>query len=205
MIFHDEQLRIIKELFCKQQENPTQERFTQILNRLDQMISEMIIKFSRIYYFEETMPQLLQDLYQTAIVGLGIAIQRFDSKKEAKSIPIWVFHCIRNELFRVYRHKSFDPKRYLYEHPDYTEDSGANSKFLSSDIQRIIRELIQSGDITDSDYHLMILYYVQNLGINEILRIFGDRWGKTRSTIKKKIEKISRKLKEEFVKRGLDD
>ena len=205
MHFHEDELEIIKDLICEQQKNPTQETFSMILQRVDQFISETIVMFSRIYYFEESMPQLLQDLYQTAIVGLGDAIKRFDPNQPPKVIPNWILVCTRNELFRMYRVRNFDPERYLYEHPDCEEENEADSNLLQEDIQRIIKNLTESGKLTQEDYHLLEVFYIQNMSIGKILRIFGDRWGKRRNLVKREIKRVAAIVKREFIKRGLGE
>jgi len=205
MHFHKDQLEILKELFSEQQKKPNQEVFTKIMERVDPLISELIVQFSRIYYFEEPMPQLLQDAYQTAIVGLGIAIKRYDPEIHSKAIPRWILLCVRNELFRMYKVKNFDVERYLYEHPNYVEEDDTGTCLMCEEIRKIIQDLIEANRISKEEYHLMEVVHIRSMSINKILRTFGDRWGKNRSTLERKIEKVSRILKREFTRKGLGE
>jgi len=198
MLFHLEQLQIIKDLFLSYQKTPDEETFYQILKRVDRMLTEVVVKFSKIYFFNASV----QDLYQTAIVGLWQAVKHFNPTYKETAIPKCILFRVRKEMFSTYGKKKFNTSQYMYEHPFYPEKMDINFNLIQEDVQKIIEEAINSEKISEEDLHLIVLIYIENIPISEIFRIFGDRWGKSYTTINKKVEKISRILRKEFEKSG---
>jgi DNA-directed RNA polymerase specialized sigma24 family protein len=203
--FHNEQLRILKDLFLEYQKEPNEEIFLKIIERVDKMLAELVGKFSRMYYYTESTPQLLQDMYQAAVHSLEKAIILFKPMAKETSIPIWIFHTVRNELFKTYGVKRFDPVRYLDEHPDCQEKADNDLGLINEDIHRIIKNLIDIGEISEEDLELFNLVYVEKVSISEIFRTHGDKWGKSRVTIQKQVDQTRTILKREFREKGFGD
>lgn len=198
MKFHEEQLRIVKGMILNYQQEPSEKLFLQILERVDKMLTEIIVKLSRVYHFQKSQ---IQDLYQSGIVGLKHAIDAFDPKAEEKYIPACIYCWVRKEIFETYKIEKFDVAKYFYEHPCMSKPD-INSGLIQEDIQNIIEETINSGKLSEEDMCLIVLIHIENMTIKDIFKIFGKRWGGSYATINKKVEKISRILKREFEKKG---
>jgi RNA polymerase sigma factor (sigma-70 family) len=201
--FHEEQLNILKDLFVEQQKNPSEKTFNKILQRVDQMLEEIIRKFSRIYFYRESIPQLLQDMYQTGIVGLATAIQKFDASKKASSIPIWILICVRHELFQTYGVERMDVAQYAYEHPDCIERSNVDSRLVQEDIREILTDMKQTSKITEDEIELVKCRYIECMKFKEIEKRFKGRL--SGYLIRKKLDKAMRILRKEFEEKGMGD
>jgi len=203
MKFHAEQLKILKDLILEYKKESNERFFLLILQRVDRMLVEIINKISRIYYFNDSNPQILQDMYQTAIIGLRNSIISFSPDKKESSIPIWIFLHVRNEIFKIYGVRKFNIPRYLYTHPDCIEKSNIDSGLIQEDIRKIIEDLITSKKITKEEIQLINLTCIEEKSISDILRTFGDRWG-SRIRIVETIERVSRILKRKFEEKGFE-
>jgi len=192
----------LKELILTYQKEKSGIIFHQILERVDKMLIELVKKFSKIYYFTEPTPQLLQDMYQTAIIGLEKALVSFDPKGKETFIPGHIYHQVRNEMFKMYGIKNVDATKYLHEHLNCMENSEIDLELIREDIRNIINNLIDSKRITQDEYELLQHKYIEEMSISEMLRIFGDKkWG-SRATIVGKIERVTGILKREFEGNG---
>lgn len=197
MKFHNEQLQILKGMIIDYQSSPKDEIFLQILKRVDKMLTETIVNFSKIYYFGEP----IQDLYQSGVVGLKNAIDAFNPNTKETAIPMCIFYWVRKELFETYGIKRFDVSKYLYEHPNCTKKADIDRNLIQEDIQKILKDTIDSGKLTEEEICLAVLVHIEDMPINEIPKIFGDRWG-TDNAINRRVNRITRILKREFEKKG---
>ena len=202
MYWHDEQLRILKELFLEYQIDKQGDSFLKIIERVDIMLIELVGKFSRMYFYIESTPQLLQDMYQVAVHSLERAIIKFNPDAKETSIPIWIFHTVRNELFKTYGVRKFDPIRYLEEHPDCQEKADNDTGLVNEDVQNILKDLIVAEEISEMDLELFCLLYVKKMPISRILREHNGKWGKSRVTIQHRAEQTRTILKRKFYAKG---
>jgi len=200
--FHNEQLRILKDLFLQYQKEEDKNTFCEIVKRTDKLLIALVGRFSRKYYFSEPSPQILQDMYQVSVQILKKAVLDFNPDKNEGVIPFWIFYIVRNELFRVYGIRKFDSETYLYEHPDCVEKPEIDFNLINEDIQKIVADLILSKKISSEDFILFSLIWVQKIPITKIMKEHGNRWGKSWITLKNRSLRTKKILKEEFERKG---
>ena len=202
MRFHPEQLRILKELILDYQEEQREETFYKILQRIDPLLALLVRRFSKIYYYEEPTPQILQDLYQSAVHSVNRMALDFDPEIRESILPSWIYNTVRNELYTTYRVKKLDAPRYVYEHPNYAEKPSSDQGLIREDVQNTIQELLEKGIVSEEDMLLFQLVFIEKTPIRRIVQNYEGVWGRSWETVKNRSERIKRTLRREFREKG---
>jgi RNA polymerase sigma factor (sigma-70 family) len=200
MVFHPEQLKIIKDMIVEYQVTQDKDVFFEIIKRMDRMLVETVMMFSRQYKIRAP----IQDIYQTGILGLAKAVNKFKTNYKETAIPKCVLYWVRLELLDTYRTYPIDGEKYKAEHPE-EDKTDITDGLIQEDIRQVIENCVTSGKLTDEDVCLLILIYIENMPVSEIFNIFGTKWGKTYTTINKRVATATRILKKEFIINGFGE
>lgn len=135
-------------------------------------------------------------LFNAGILGLNVAIERFDSNRNTKfstyAYP-WVSAYIRNEL----KSQRYQIDTYNYKNLKFAEISEfqpCNNDFFAeinyNDVLGCIKEIL-----TDDEYDLFEQYFINSITITEIARVHNCKQPSIRSKINSIKNKLKTKLK----------
>jgi len=194
-MIHEEQLRIVKGLMLRYQKERSEEVFTQILERMDGVLIGIVLKLSRLYFFNEAN---IQDLYQAGIVGMWKSIDSLKVVDSPNKIILRMFIFIRKELFQSYGRKKMDLERSYNNTLSRSLIPSIDRNLIQEDRVRLLSSLIIKGAISKSDLELIILRFVEEKSIGRIIAEHENKWGKTWSTVNNRINRILAKIREEI-------
>jgi len=197
---HEEQLKIIQNLMLRYRAEKEEFVFKQILERIDDILVGMVCKIAKIYYFTEPN---IQDLYQCAIIGLYKTIDSIKESDDPNYVLNRVYVYVRKEVFQEYGEKkilSFDT---MTDRSKTGELCPPEEGMIREERIQFLTSLIVQGIINKDDLDLLVLRFVEGKSIRQIVQENEDRWGRHRSTVKKRIEKLLIKVKIEAEKKSI--
>jgi len=188
-MIHPEQLKIIQNLMIKYKETKEEYLFEQLLDRIDDRLIGMVYKIAKLYYFNSPN---IQDLYQCAIIGVYKAIDSITPMDDSNYIMRRIYVYARKEVFQEYKEKKMvelDVLMDLVDLPELAEYAPPDAGLIKEERIAFFRKLLSKKIITQEDLNLLILRYVDNRSIRSIVKE-KSTWGKTRSTVTKRIDNI---------------
>lgn len=191
----EEQLRIIKRLVLKYQSNRSAQLFEQILERVDCILIGIVRKLSKLHFFVEPN---IQDMYQTAIIGMAKAIDSFKEVDSPNKILLRLFVYIRKEMFQQYGRKRLPLAEVYRNRPERSLAPSVDRNLIQEDRKHFLTSLITKGIVSESEMELLVLRYVDGKSISRIIVENGDSWGKTRGIVTNRINLILTRIREEI-------
>lgn len=188
-----EKLEILKRLCLQYQQTHDKVIFERIIERVDNLIIYVTLSFYYKYRFVEKPD--LQDLYQIGILGLYKAVETMREQDDACLVPARIIFYIKSEIIQSYsfERKEKEVVRSFCVKERCTSDEENFREMESEDIQKIFSNLISNGIISQKDYNLLIVRFVEEMPIDEIVRT--GKYGKHWRTVNRKIQRILGKIR----------
>jgi len=192
---------MLKRLILRYNETHEEAVFHKILLRIDDLTVHSVHKFVR------THPQFqfigLQDLYESAIVGLYEGVMTVKEKESGARLPARLIAYMKAEMLSFCL-KCRESPNVLREYsskdvivPESTVYERLESKFLH---QRYMR-LIEDGIITEEEYKILNLRFVENCTLREIAKETGHSLTWVYRHIKTSLNRIRVELR----RKGLEE
>ena len=157
--------------------------------------------FSRRHFLLSIEP--IEDLKQTAFLGIIDAIKTFDLEKPPGLFPYWFMVHIRCTIYSTYiekfkKYNGFDISSY------FGKDSKQTFLFeIREDLLAVLKKLYIAKRLTYQDLYLIRRRYVDEMSVSDIYRVMSD-YG-SRYFLQKRLDRITEVVRKEFRKRGLVD
>jgi len=143
----------------------------------------------------------LQDLYQSALVGLYLALLKVKEDEPGSKIVTKIIRYIINEVLKD--NKEPREKPFTFSNRDKLIDDTLVYKNLEMEfIRERFWKLINDKVISFEEFEMIVMRFVDGMSYEEIASQFI---GKSRKVISRKIKKILKKMKDEFAKRGWEE
>jgi len=198
--------KILIDLVAKYQEERDPVIFSKILEKTDKLLLHIIYKCIRKwpYLRQEDM----QDLYQTAIIGLykatsGISVyKRKEEKKELKDkwIVARIVGYVKAEIRQTYSNynRRILGSSVLEDKCIFEENVSKNLEH--EDYMRKLNEYVGSEIISKQDYRILVNHFVEEL----TYKIIGEQEGLSRAAICVRVKKALGKLRRAFKRDGIE-
>lgn len=200
----NEQNKILVDLVTKYREKRDPVIFSKILEETDKLLLNTVYKCIKKWPYLRRVE--LQDLYQTAILGLYKAIsgvhiykRKIVRKKEDKPIARIVGY-VKAEIKQVYSNYN---RRVLgssvLEDKCVFEES-VSKNLEHEDYMRKLNEYVKSGIVTEQDYSILVRHFADEM----TYKIIGEQERLSRAAICVRVKKAIAKLRRAFKRDGIE-
>ena len=189
---HIEKLKVIKNLILEHQRTSEQAIFIQILERVEGLL--LLAIFHCFRWTPSLQGSDLQDLYQTSILGLYRAIDTIEERDDPNAVPIRIMACVASEIDKMYGKHSrekIDSHRFLSIKNQTISDKEMFKDLEMEDTRRMFSRLISEEVITNEEFEMVKLKFVDGIIEKEIAKKFGV----VQSTVSSRISKTLIKMK----------
>jgi RNA polymerase sigma factor (sigma-70 family) len=161
---------VLKDLVVEYQRTQDDEVFKRILAKIHLLILHVVHQLRHRY--KHLKNEVLDDLYQTGVVGIYKAIPRIPTTENPEKIPAWFVSYIKNEILVAFPHPRTVNASELEEIWIPSEDDLCQEN-VSKCLEGVFKRMLNDKVISQEELDLIILHQIQKLPLDTIATMKG--------------------------------
>lgn len=162
-----------------------------INEQFSQIYDQYLDKIYRFIYFRVSNEEAAHDLTSRVFFNFWKSLN--NSRSEIKNCSAYLYRSAKNMLVDYYRHKELEPLPFsqMKELVDSDSSSGWEKLEKDADLAIVYQALAK---IKKEYAEILILYYLDDLSIQELAEVYGKRQGAVRIMLHRAIKALKKEL-----------